>query len=156
MEEFVSGLTVSQMADIVIGGNKLPTANGQSAGAASENSANTSNEAMIGAQANAVAGAAGETAGIYIEDKKIPNIVLADGPAGLRITQEEERDDGQTYYQYCTAFPSGTVMTQTWDTEAMKTFGDAVGTELEEYGVTLWLAPGMNIQKDPLCGRNFE
>lgn len=156
MEEFVSGLTVSQMADIVIGGNKLPTANGQSAGAASENSANTSNEAMIGAQANAVAGAAGETAGIYIEDKKIPNIVLADGPAGLRITQEEERDDGQTYYQYCTAFPSGTVMTQTWDTEAMKTFGDAVGTELEEYGVTLLLAPGMNIQKDPLCGRNFE
>ena len=156
MEEFVSGLTVSQMADIVIGGNKLPTANGQSAGAASENAADASDGTMIGAQANAVSGAAGETAGIYIESKAIPNIVLADGPAGLRITQQEEREDGNTYYQYCTAFPSGTVMTQTWDIDAMEAFGNAVGDELEEYGITLWLAPGMNIQKNPLCGRNFE
>lgn len=155
MEEFVSGLTVSQMADIVIGGNKLPTANGQSAGAASVNASDISDGTMIGAQANAVSGAAGETAGIYIESKKIPNIVLADGPAGLRITQEEEREDG-TYYQFCTAFPSGTVMTQSWDVEAMETLGKAVGEELLEYGVTLWLAPGMNIQKNALCGRNFE
>ena len=156
MEEFVSGLTVSQMADIVIGGNKLPTANGQSAGAASENAAGMSDGTMIGAQANAVSGAAGETAGIYIESKKIPNIVLADGPAGVRITQEEEREDGETYYQFCTAFPSGTVMTQTWDVDCMNAMGAAVGEELLEYGVTLWLAPGMNIQKNALCGRNFE
>lgn len=156
MEEFVSGLTVSQMADIVIGGNKLPTANGQSAGAASENAADISDGTMIGAQANAVSGAAGETAGIYIESKDIPNIVLADGPAGLRITQAEEREDGETYYQYCTAFPSGTVMTQSWDVDCMTAMGAAVGEELEEYGVTLWLAPGMNIHKNALCGRNFE
>lgn len=67
MEQFVSGLTVSQMADIVIGGNKLPDAGGQAAGAASENTANISDGTMIGAQANSVQGAAGETAGLYIE-----------------------------------------------------------------------------------------
>ncbi|MCI7812219.1 MAG: glycoside hydrolase family 3 C-terminal domain-containing protein [Lachnospiraceae bacterium] len=155
MEEFVSGLTVSQMADIVIGGNKLPNANGQSAGAASANADGVGEGAMVGAQANAVSGAAGETAGIYIESKKIPNIVLADGPAGLRITKEEEREDG-TYYQFCTAWPIGTLLAQSWDTEVVRAMGAGVGEELKEYGVTLWLAPGLNIHRNPLCGRNFE
>lgn len=156
MEEFVSGLTVSQMADIVIGGNKLPSASGQSAGAASENAQNLDDGTMIGAQANAVSGAAGETAGIYIESEKIPNIVLADGPAGLRLTQQEEGEDGQTYYQYCTAWPIGTLLAQTWDTEIVEEVGAAIGGEMKEFGVTLWLAPGMNIHRNPLCGRNFE
>ena len=119
MEEFVSGLTVSQMADIVIGGNKLPSASGQSAGAASANVDDVSDGTMIGAQANSVQGAAGETAGIYIESKKIPNVVLADGPAGLRITQEYEGEDGQEYYQFCTAWPIGTLLAQTWDPDAV-------------------------------------
>lgn len=156
MEEFVSGLTVSEMADIVIGGNKLPSASGQSAGAASANVENVSDGTMIGAQANSVQGAAGETAGIYIESKKIPNIVLADGPAGLRITQEYEGEDGQEYYQFCTAWPIGTLLAQTWDTEVVKEVGTAFGEELKEYGVTVLLAPGMNIHRNALCGRNFE
>ena len=156
MEEFVSGLTVSQMADIVIGGNKLPSASGQSAGAASANVDDVSDGTMIGAQANSVQGAAGETAGIYIESKKIPNIVLADGPAGLRITQEYEGEDGQEYYQFCTAWPIGTLLAQTWDPDVVKEVGTAFGEELKEYGVTVLLAPGMNIHKNALCGRNFE
>ncbi|MDY3767781.1 MAG: glycoside hydrolase family 3 C-terminal domain-containing protein, partial [Lachnospiraceae bacterium] len=155
MEEFVSGLTVSQMADIVIGGNKLPNASGQSAGAASENAMDLDDGTMIGAQANAVSGAAGETAGIYIESKKIPNIVLADGPAGLRLTQQEEVD-GTTYYQFCTAWPIGTMLAQTWDTDVIEEVGAAIGEEMKEFGITLWLAPGMNIHRNPLCGRNFE
>ena len=156
MEEFVSGLTVSQMADIVIGGNKLPSASGQAAGAASANADDVSDGTMIGAQANSVQGAAGETAGIYIESKKIPNIVLADGPAGLRITQEYEGEDGKEYYQFCTAWPIGTLLAQTWDPDVVKEVGTAFGEELKEYGVTVLLAPGMNIHKNALCGRNFE
>lgn len=156
MEQFVSGLTVSEMADIVIGGNKLPSASGQAAGAASENTVNISDGTMIGAQANSVQGAAGETAGLYIESKKIPNIVLADGPAGLCITQEYQDEDGQEYYQFCTAWPIGTLLASTWDTDVMEKVGAAFGAELKEYGVTILLAPGMNIHRNALCGRNFE
>ena len=47
-------------------------------------------------------------------------------------------------------------MAQSWDLELMQKFGEAVAAEMEEFGVDLWLAPGMNIQRNPLCGRNFE
>lgn len=156
LEEFVSGLTVSEMADLVIGGSKLPNASGQSAGAQSDNLAEVSSEAIAKAQENSVQGAAGETAGLYIESKKIPNIILADGPAGLRLTRDYEAEDGREYYQFCTAWPIGTLLASTWDTELMEQVGAAMGEELSEYGVTMLLAPGMNIHRNALCGRNFE
>ena len=148
MEEFVSGLTVEEMANLVSGGNKLPD---DEDAAASDFDDGT----MIGAHANSVTGAAGETTGIYIQTKLIPNIVLADGPAGVNLTQQEE-SDGTIYYQYCTAWPIGTLRAQTWDSEIIESFGAAIGEEMKEFGVTLWLAPGMNIHRNPLCGRNFE
>ncbi len=65
-------------------------------------------------------------------------------------------DDAVSYYQYCTAIPIATLLAQTWDPEAIAEAGDIVGEKMNELGVTLWLAPGMNIQRNPLCGRNFE
>ena len=68
-----------------------------------------------------------------------------------------ERPEGAVdYYQYCTAIPIATMLAQTWDVQAVEDAGDIVGEEMEIFGVTLWLAPGMNIQRNPLCGRNFE
>ena len=63
---------------------------------------------------------------------------------------------GTPLYCYTTAFPTGISLAQTWSEKLLNKFGDAVAQEMEEYGVTVWLAPGMNIQKNPLCGRNFE
>ena len=65
-------------------------------------------------------------------------------------------DEGKLIYQYTTAFPVGTAMAQTWNTGILEAFGEAVGAEMEEYGAAFWLAPGMNIQRNPLCGRNYE
>ena len=68
----------------------------------------------------------------------------------------EEHEGADRYYQYCTAFPVGTMLAQTWDVKLMERFGDAVAVEMKEFYVDLWLAPGMNIHRNPLCGRNFE
>jgi beta-glucosidase len=65
-------------------------------------------------------------------------------------------NQGKQVYQYATAFPVGTAMAQTWNVPLLEKFGDAIGVEMEEFGVTFWLAPGMNIQRNPLCGRNYE
>lgn len=139
MEEFVANLTPEEMSYIVMGG-------GMSMG---------SSEPIIGAQSYSVSGAAGETTDKYFDSLGIPNIVLADGPAGVRINQSYASGE-ETYYQFCTAFPIGTMIAQSWDTEIMYAFGECIGTEMVEFGVTLWLAPGMNIHTNPLCGRNFE
>lgn len=63
---------------------------------------------------------------------------------------------GRTVYRYMTAWPSETVLAQTWDQELLEEVGRAVGREMLETGVSVWLAPGLNIHRDPLCGRNFE
>ena len=60
------------------------------------------------------------------------------------------------FYQFATAFPVGTNLASTWNTDIVEEVGYAVSKEMDKYNVTYWLAPGMNIQRNPLCGRNFE
>ena len=113
-------------------------------------------DGMIGSGGMKVPGAAGETADLW-EKYGIPPISLADGPAGIRIAQKVKNDDGEVIrQQLCTAFPVGSLLACSWDEDVLRRFGQAVAEEMAEYGVDLWLAPGMNIHRNPLCGRNFE
>lgn len=65
-------------------------------------------------------------------------------------------EKGTTVYQYMTAWPATHVQAQTWNIELTRNVGQAVGLEMIETGITLWLAPALNIHRNPLCGRNFE
>jgi beta-glucosidase len=67
-----------------------------------------------------------------------------------------DESDVVDYYQYCTAIPIGWALAQSWNTELVESAGDMVGKEMEQFGVDLWLAPALNIHRNPLCGRNFE
>lgn len=162
-EELVAQLTPEEMAHLCVGRICIDE-KGQS---------------VLGAASTTVPGGAGETYEGLLETHGIRNIVLADGPAGLRLEPHFAVDadgnylggwgnmvsvpptlpeDGsyREYYQYCTAIPIATSLAQTWDMELIEDIGKIVGEEMKEFGVTLWLAPGMNIHRNPLCGRNFE
>ena len=169
-DPLTDSMSVRQLAQLVCGGTTSPT------------------DAPVTAM-----GASGTTCTALYETAGIPNVILADGPAGLNLTgQIVELPDGTVkaalvpenleaykrylfgasgaaitrkmadpasgtvHYQYCTAWPCAQLLAQTFDTDLLEQVGDAVGREMEAYGVTVWLAPGMNIQRNPLCGRTFE
>lgn len=145
---------------------------------------------VIGNASQSVAGAAGETTSC-LKGKGVPNLVMADGPAGLRLSRQYTLDKkgahavgdampeslselmpapaafvmklfsggkpkGEIHEQYCTAIPIGTALAQSWNTAFAERCGDIVGSEMERFGVHLWLAPALNIHRDIRCGRNFE
>ena len=107
---------------------------------------------VIGEADGRVPGAAGNT--MNVNRFGIPGTVLSDGPAGVRIEPFHKGDSTKSYY--ATAWPVGTLLASSWDTSLVKKVGVAFGNEIREYGVDVILAPGMNIQRNPLNGRNFE
>ena len=163
VREFMSGLCVEDMADIVVG------------------------IGMFGGQTRFnLPGSVGNTTSKFW-DRGLANVALCDGPAGLRIQKHSVADKkgnvkpvemalslfemlpgfiqgfmkgdprkGTSLYQYTTAFPVAAALAQSWNTGLMEQVGRAVYTEMKEYGCTYWLAPAINIHRNPLCGRNFE
>jgi len=145
---------------------------------------------VIGDAGTTVPGAAGESCHLY-EDRGISRIVMADGPAGVRIASKYYEDKKGKHTvgsalpegmielmpeiakraierknkaksgveikeQYATAIPIATALAQSFDVDFVRMCGDIVGTEMERFGVDLWLAPALNIHRNVLCGRNFE
>ena len=135
IDQIVKAMTLEEKAHLVVGADMKKIAAG----------------GEVGDTDQIVPGAAGIT--YPIKRLGIPSIVMADGPAGLRIAPKR-KDDPNTYY--CTGFPVGTHLAATWNDEIIYRVGRAMGEEVKEYGVDILLAPGINIMRNPLCGRNFE
>ena len=180
VSEFVSSLSDEQLAYLCIG--------------AYQNTGGHAGTGVIGNAGMLVAGAAGETTH-WLDDLGMESLIMADGPAGLRLStcytlggdgmarsatmpfstgledyleipgmesmkeamkKQVEDASGRLYYQYAAAIPIGTALAQSWNEELCMACGDLIGSEMELFGINLWLAPGLNIQRSPLCGRNFE
>ncbi|TGY87721.1 beta-glucosidase [Petralouisia muris] len=163
--ELVEKLTTEELIAMVIG----EISKGQSS--------------VLGAAGVKVPGSAGETSSILDEKWDVPGVSMADGLAGLRLIKrysydpdtekvygagishaleggffadDGEEEGAEVRYQYCTAIPVGTVLAQTWNLPLLEEVGKAIAVEMQEFKVSWWLAPGMNIHRNPFCGRNFE
>jgi len=135
IDEVIKAMTLEEKAKLLVGGaNNFFAAN-----------------AVVGGEADLVAGAAGTSPAI--PRLGIPATVLTDGPAGVRIDPTRKGTD-KTYY--ATAFPIGSCLASTWNIELVKRVGQAIGNETKEYRCDVILGPGMNLHRNPLCGRNFE
>lgn len=163
VNELVSQLTVEEMASLCVGALR-------------------SKGSVIGSSSYSIPGAAGDSSSILKGTRGVKNMIMADGPAGLRLQPVFMRDkegnllpggsirgditepfdpqytseNSDTYYQYCTAIPIGWALAQSWNMPLLEEIGSMIGVEMEGFGVDLWLAPALNIHRNPLCGRNFE
>ncbi|MBR3461725.1 MAG: glycoside hydrolase family 3 C-terminal domain-containing protein [Clostridiales bacterium] len=161
IDEIVSRLSVKEMCRLIVG------------------------RTYLGPYRHRVFGAVGYTTSKLFY-KGIDGMAMADGPQGLNLTRistkplhnlfaiptlpsalrwihkvsrigtSDEKTKKILYYQFCTSWPNETLVAQTWDVELARMQGDAIGKEMLEYGVVFWLAPALNIHRNPLCGRNYE
>ena len=155
VKQVIAAMTLEEKASLVVGtGMNMPippAAGPGTPGAPPANAGAPPQGTAIGQTSFLVDGASGTTFGI--QRLGINSSVVTDGPAGIRISPTRQNDNN-TYY--CTAFPVATLLASTWNTDLVSQVGQAMGNEALEYGVDVILGPGMNIQRNPLCGRNFE
>ena len=163
VEDLTAQLTAEELADYCVG---TARADGS----------------VLGLASYVVPGAAGDTSAVCRQSRGVANLIMADGPAGLRLQPVFKTDkagnllpggaimgeytepfdpkytdeNSDTWYQYCTAIPIGWSLAMSWNTPMLERVGSMIGAEMEEFGVDLWLAPALNIHRNPLCGRNFE
>ena len=135
IDEVIKAMTLEEKARLLVGGSNNFFGD----------------QAAVGGEADLVAGAAGTSPAI--PRLGIPATVLTDGPAGVRIDPTRK---GTTETFYATGFPIGSCLASTWNTELVRKVGEAVGNETKEYRCDVILGPGMNLHRNPLCGRNFE
>lgn len=136
IDEVIAAMTLEEKAQLLVGGGNQDFAG---------------SGAMLGHQEKLVAGAAGIT--VAIPRLGIPATVLTDGPAGVHI-DAKRKGDPNSYA--ATGFPVGTCLACTWNTDLVRRVGEAIGNETLEYGCDVVLGPGLNLHRNPLCGRNFE
>ena len=136
IDEVIKAMTLEEKAQLLVGGG---------------NDGFVGSGAMLGHQKKFVPGAAGTT--VAIPRLGIPATVQCDGPAGVHI---DAHRDGDSRNYFATGFPIGTCLASTWNTDLMRKVGEAIGNETLEYGCDAILGPGMNLHRNPLCGRNFE
>lgn len=136
IDEVVKAMTLEEKAALLVGG---------------QNRQISGQENKFGNLNQLCPGSAGVTQDI--DRLGITPTALSDGPAGIRISPTRQGQDG-TFY--ATGFPVGTAMACTWNTPLIEQVGAAMGQEVLEYGTDVLLAPGLNIHRSPLCGRNFE
>ena len=137
--EVVAAMTLAEKASMVIGGGR-------------DAAPSMTDGSMIGRTDFRIPGGAGVTNSI--PRLGIPAMVLVDGPAGVRMDVRRKGDSSRRYF--ATAFPSETTLASTWNTELVTRVGEAFGNEVKEFGADIILAPGVNIHRNPLGGRNFE
>lgn len=134
IDEILKALTIEEKVQLLVGGAVKTYKDGVPTGTSAK-----------------VPGAAGCTR--PIERLGIPAVILSDGPAGVHIDATREGTD-RTFY--ATGFPVGTLLASSWDVDLVRETTAAIGDEAREYGIDIMLSPGMNIHRNPLCGRNFE
>ena len=105
----------------------------------------------IGYTKKLVPGVAGTT--YPIEHLGIAPVVMADGPSAVRLSVKREGDDKR---YFATNVPSEILLASSWNNEATYKIGEILGEECREYGIDVLLAPGVNMMRNPLCGRNYE
>jgi beta-glucosidase len=132
-DEIISSLTIHEKVSLLVGIGQ-----------------NTYRNPPTGSKTVLAPGAAGYTSAV--PRLGLTPVSMADGPSGVRLYPGAD-DYKETF---CTAFPSAISIGASWDTEVAETIGKATGEEAREYGIDVLLAPGMNLQRNPLCGRNFE